>query len=60
MSLTESRMMTGIEMQGLDEKWTEVGKVHVMFCKRIMGATTATANGACVKEMDRKKERKRY
>jgi hypothetical protein len=51
-SLTESGMMTGVEIWGLDG-WREIGKVHEMFCKRIMGAPTAAANGACVKEMGR-------
>jgi hypothetical protein len=29
------------------------GKVHEMFCKRIMGDTNTAANGACVKELGR-------
>jgi hypothetical protein len=29
------------------------GKVHEMFCKRIMGAPTAAVNDACVKELGR-------
>jgi hypothetical protein len=36
-SLIESRMMTGIEIWGLDDGWREIGKVHEMFCKRIRG-----------------------
>jgi hypothetical protein len=52
-SLIESRMMTGVEIWGLDDGWREIGKVHEIFCKRIMGATTAAANGACVKEFGR-------
>jgi hypothetical protein len=34
-SLIESRMMTGVEIWGLDDGWRETGKVHEMFCKRI-------------------------
>jgi hypothetical protein len=49
--LIESRMMTGVEIWGLDDGWREIEKVHEMFCKRIMGASTAAANGACVKEL---------
>jgi hypothetical protein len=52
-SLIESRMMTGLEIWGLDDGWRGIGKVHEMFCKRIMGASTASANGACVKELGR-------
>jgi hypothetical protein len=46
-------MMTGVEISGLDDGWRETEKVHEMFCKRIMGAPTAAANGACVKELGR-------
>jgi hypothetical protein len=52
-SLIESRMMTGVEILGLDNGWREIGKVHEIFCKRIMGAPTAAANGACVKKLGR-------
>jgi hypothetical protein len=52
-SLIESRMMTGVEIWGLDDGWREIGKVHEMFCKRIMGAPTAAASGACVKKLRR-------
>jgi hypothetical protein len=45
--------MTGVEIWGLDDGWREIGKVHEMFCIRIMGAPTAAANGACVKELGR-------
>jgi hypothetical protein len=44
-------MMTGVEIWGLDDGWRETGKVHEMFCKRIMEAPTAAANGACMKEL---------
>jgi hypothetical protein len=52
-SLIEFRMMTGVEIWGVDDGWRETGKVHETFCKRITGAPTATANGACVKELGR-------
>jgi hypothetical protein len=52
-TLVESRMMTGVEIWGLDDGWRGIGKVHDMFCKRIMGAPTAATNGACVKELGR-------
>jgi hypothetical protein len=53
MSLIEPRMMTGVETWALDDGWREIRKVHEMFCKRIMGAPTAAANGVCVKELGR-------
>jgi hypothetical protein len=58
-SLIESRMMTGVEIWGLDDGWREIGKVHEIFCKRIMGAPTAATNGSCMKELGRtnKKEK---
>jgi hypothetical protein len=58
-SLIESRMMSGVEIWGLDDEWREIGKVHEIFCKRIMGAPTAAASGALVKELGRtnKKEK---
>jgi hypothetical protein len=46
-------MMTGVEIWGLYDGRREMGKVHKMFCKRIMGTPTAAANGACVKELGR-------
>jgi hypothetical protein len=52
-SLIESRMMTRVEIWGLDDGWRGIGKVHKMFCKRIMGAPTAAANSACVKKLGR-------
>jgi hypothetical protein len=52
-SLIESRMMAGVDIWGLDDGWSETGKIHEMFCKIIMWASTAAANGACVKELGR-------
>jgi hypothetical protein len=52
-SLIESRVMTGGEIWGLDDGWREIGKVHEMFCKRIIVAPTEAANGACVKGLGR-------
>jgi hypothetical protein len=33
--------------------WKDIGKVHELFCKRVMGTPTTEANGACVKEFRR-------
>jgi hypothetical protein len=32
-ALVESRMMTGVEIWGLEDGWKEVKKVHELFCK---------------------------
>lgn len=32
-SLIESRMMTRVEIWGLEGRWKEIEKVHDMFCK---------------------------
>jgi hypothetical protein len=58
-SIIESRMMIGVEIWELDDGWREIGKVHEMFCKRIMETPTAAANGACVKELGRTKRTNR-
>jgi hypothetical protein len=52
-ALIESRMMTGVEIWGLEDGWKEIGKVHELFCKRVMGTSNTAANGACVKELGR-------
>jgi hypothetical protein len=46
-------MMTGVEIWGLKGGWKEIGKVHELFCKRVMGMPNTAANGACVKELGR-------
>jgi hypothetical protein len=46
-------MMTGVEIWGLEDGWKEIGQVHELFCKRIMGMPNTAANGACVKELGR-------
>jgi hypothetical protein len=38
-------MMTGVEILGLEDGWKEIGKVHELFCKRIMGMPCTAANG---------------
>jgi hypothetical protein len=48
-SLIESRVMTGVEIRGLEGGWKEIEKVHEMFCKRIFGVPSTAANGACVR-----------
>jgi hypothetical protein len=52
-SLIESRMMTGVEIWGLEGGWKEIEKVHEMFCKRISVVPSTAANGACVTELER-------
>jgi hypothetical protein len=32
----------------------EIGKVHELFCKRIMGMPSTAANGVCVREQEGK------
>jgi hypothetical protein len=45
--------MTGVEIWGLEDGWKEIGKVHELFCKRVMEMRNTTASGACVKELGR-------
>jgi hypothetical protein len=52
-ALVESRMMTGVEIWGVEDGWKVVKKVHELFCKRVMGTPNTAANGACVKELGR-------
>jgi hypothetical protein len=52
-ALLESRMMTGVEIWGLEDGWKEIKKVHELFCKRVMGTPNTAANGAYVKELGR-------
>jgi hypothetical protein len=52
-ALVESRMMTGVEIWGLEGGWKEIKKVHELFCKRVMGTPSTAANGARVKELER-------
>jgi hypothetical protein len=46
-------MMTRVEIWGLEGGWEEIEKVYEMFCKRIFGVPSTTANGACVRELER-------
>jgi hypothetical protein len=43
-ALVESRMMTGVEIWGLEDGWKEVKKVHELFRKRLMGTPNTAAN----------------
>jgi hypothetical protein len=52
-ALIESRMMTGVEIWGLEGGWEEIEKVHEMLYKRIFGVPSSAANGACVRELGR-------
>jgi hypothetical protein len=42
-----------VEIWGLEDGWKEIGKVHELFRKRVMGMSNTAANGACVKELGR-------
>jgi hypothetical protein len=44
-------MMTGVEICGLEDGWKDTGKIHELFCKRVMGTPNTAASGACVKEL---------
>jgi hypothetical protein len=46
-------MMTGVEIWGLEHGWKEIGKVHDLFCKRVLGMPNTPANGARVEELQR-------
>jgi hypothetical protein len=52
-ALVESRMTTGVEIWGLEDGWKEIGKVHELFCKRVMGMPNMAANETSVKELGR-------
>jgi hypothetical protein len=52
-ALVQPRMMTGVEIWGLEDGWKEIGKVHELFCKRVMEIRKTTANAARAKEMGR-------
>jgi hypothetical protein len=52
-------MMTGVEIWGLEDGWKEIGKVHELFCKRVMGMPNMTANEVCVREMGRKNRKEK-
>jgi hypothetical protein len=46
-------MMTGVEIWGLEDGWKEIGKVHELFCKRVMGMPNMATDGVCVKVLGR-------
>jgi hypothetical protein len=52
-------MMTGVKIWGLEDGWKEIGKVHDLFCKRVMEMLNTAANGACVKELGRKNRKEK-
>jgi hypothetical protein len=58
-ALVESRMMTGVEIWGLEDGWKEIKKVQELFCKRVMGTPNTAANGVCVKELGRTNRKKK-
>jgi hypothetical protein len=42
-----------MEIWGLEDGWKEIGKVHELFCKRVMGMPNMATDGACVKVLGR-------
>lgn len=47
-SLTESHMMTGVEIWRLEDGWKEVVKVQI-----IIQMPSTEANGVCMRELER-------
>jgi hypothetical protein len=37
----------------LNDGWKELGKVHELFCKRVMGIPSTTANTECARQLGR-------
>jgi hypothetical protein len=44
-------MMTWVEIWGLEGGWEEIEKVHEIFCERIFGVPSTTANGVYAREL---------
>jgi hypothetical protein len=40
-------MMTGVEISGLEDGWKEIGKVHELFCKRVVGVPNSNKWSMC-------------
>ena len=43
-TLCKSRVIYDVELQRLDDKWKETDKLHVWFCKKILGLPRCTGN----------------
>jgi hypothetical protein len=39
--------MTMVDIWGMEDGWKEIGKVHLLFCKRIMAMPSTATNGVC-------------
>jgi hypothetical protein len=44
-------MITGVEIWELEDGWKEIGKLHELLCKIVMGMPSTAANGVCVSEL---------
>jgi hypothetical protein len=53
----ESRMMYGVEIWGIEERWKEVGKIHGRMCKKVLGIPRFAANGVAELELGRDSRR---
>jgi hypothetical protein len=47
----ESKIMYGIQVQGLSDIWKELDKVICRFCKKLMGLPSCAANGFAEMEL---------
>jgi hypothetical protein len=48
-----------VEIWGFDDGWKEIGKVHKLFCKRVMGMPGTTANSVCARQLGRTNRKKK-
>ena len=49
--LCKSRVICGAELQGLDDKWKEITKLHGWFCKKMLGLPRCTGDWMAVERM---------
>jgi hypothetical protein len=56
----ESRMMYGVEIWGVEERWKEIGKAHGRMCKKFLGILRFAANGVAELESGRDYRRGKY
>jgi hypothetical protein len=52
-TITESKMMYSIEVCGSEVVWTEIGKVHARFCKKLKQVAKSGENGMAELELGR-------
>jgi hypothetical protein len=55
--LSESRMMYGVEMWGLEGGWQEIDKILSRFCKIILGVPTSAENSVAGLKLGRDSRR---